>query len=89
MKNTIKQLTEILDRTANNCLFYEREEDIPHLMNEAGCLRGAMYMAEVIGVPIPAVYYTIVTDAYSILQTIHCAPCNECEECEECEEHEG
>lgn len=39
-------LFEIFERTYNNCLFYEKENNTIGLVNEIGCLRGVAYAME-------------------------------------------
>ena len=60
MKTLIKETKKILERTARNCDFYRSEGMTEHLINEIGCLRGAMYIADEIGIEYPsALYYQL------------------------------
>ena len=48
-----KVLNELI-RTAKNCHFYkETEKNMTHFVNEAGCLRGMMYIADILRVNYP------------------------------------
>lgn len=40
----------LYNRTLNNCVFYEKENDTLHLVSEIGCLRGIAYCLEEMGV---------------------------------------
>ena len=40
---------ELWERTLKNCKFYEKENDIKHLLNEIGVLRGIAYVLELTG----------------------------------------
>ncbi len=40
---------ELLDRTIENCQFYEKENRKKNLLNEAGCLRGITYAIDKVG----------------------------------------
>lgn len=46
-----------LERIARNCEYYQNEGDIVRLVNEIGCLRGAMYIADVCKVIYPQQKY--------------------------------
>ena len=50
---TIEQVKEVMDRTIKNCRFYYGENDMEHYINEVGCLRGIMYIADIIGMEYP------------------------------------
>ena len=56
-KTTIETIQEELARIYKNCEFYEKENKTFLLTNEIGALRGAMYIADIIGVTYPAQYY--------------------------------
>ena len=40
---------ELWERTLKNCKFYEEENDMKHLLNEIGVLRGIAYVLEITG----------------------------------------
>ena len=42
-------IPEIFNRTIENCLFYERENQVTKLKNEVQCLRGIAYCMETLG----------------------------------------
>ena len=42
-------VTELWERTLNNCKFYEEKKDNKHLLNEIGVLRGITYVLELTG----------------------------------------
>lgn len=44
-----KTITEILERTINNCKTYEKKGDDASLLNEIGVLRGIAYCLEALG----------------------------------------
>lgn len=46
----MNELYKIFERTLDNCLYYEKEEMIEHLLNEIGCLRGIAYALETVGI---------------------------------------
>ena len=46
METTVIGLWE---RTLNNCKYYERKNDMKHLLNEIGVLRGIAYVLELTG----------------------------------------
>ena len=49
----INQIKKELERTTRNCEFFKRQNDTQHLINEAGSLRGMMYIADIIGIIYP------------------------------------
>lgn len=51
------QVRKDMERVANNCRFYQEQGNQIHLINEVGCLRGQMYIADMIGIPYPKVEY--------------------------------
>lgn len=53
---TEKAVSE-LERIARNCDFYAKNNDQNHYINEVGCLRGAMYIADLIGCKYPIQQY--------------------------------
>lgn len=57
MYNLISEVSAILERTAKNCEFYQKEGKDEMLINEAGCLRGIMYAADAIGIEYPKMEY--------------------------------
>lgn len=60
MKTLINQTKMLIERTANNCDYYKREGMTEHLINEVGCLRGIMYVADEIGIEYPfQLYYKL------------------------------
>ena len=49
----INQIKREMERAAKNCEFYKKQNDINHYINEVGCLRGMMYLADIIGINYP------------------------------------
>ena len=43
MKKRDVELYDLFERTARNCIYYEREKDLFHFWNEINCLRGIYY----------------------------------------------
>lgn len=75
MKTLINQTKMILERTANNCDYYKREGMTEHLINEVGCLRGIMYVADEIGIEYPLnLYYKFYIQPVSELINEHEPP---------------
>lgn len=50
---TIEQIKEVMERTVKNCRYYYENGDMTHYINEVGCLRGIMYIADIIGFSYP------------------------------------
>lgn len=41
-----EKIIELFERTMKNCNFYEKENQVAHLLNEIGVLRGIAYVME-------------------------------------------
>ena len=59
MENTslCQQVLDDMERVVRNCQFYLDEGNKTHLLNEVGCLRGQMYIADMIGLQYPKMEY--------------------------------
>jgi len=57
MDNLNNAIRKELQRLADNCEYYNAAGMDEHYINEVGCLRGAMYIADLVGVQYPQYIY--------------------------------
>ena len=52
-----EHVTSDMERVVQNCRFYQEQGNTMHLINEVGCLRGQMYIADMLGLKYPKAEY--------------------------------
>ena len=68
MKNA-KEILDEMERTVKNCDYYRGKNNMVHFVNEAGSLRGMMYLADILGVqyPLQEYYNQYILPAYQYM----------------------
>ena len=79
MKNLITETEKNIKQAAKNCNFYLSHGLTDHFVNEAGVLRGMMYIADNIGCPYPfqEYYEMYIKPAAAIMDKSEPAPWKE------------